>query len=249
MGSRVLDSRYPKVQNQEGRWIERRFIAVDLKGDIISEFLGLRRLGHRKPYIRTRKITKSETPKRRKTRYRSITWSEISSYHHFGFQQVEESRRSTLGIVKPQNPKSFVAYTKGLVNPRHGCSEDPEWISAEGRGICVSISKNYHFFDVGNTSPSHNSISSLVILSTYPQHNDHTPKEILIFISLCTYPRHFVMVQLKEIILLVEIGVIFLSKGHSIYFSSILGPTTNNFSELMAQKLLLISVKEKMNLT
>jgi hypothetical protein len=52
---------------------------------------------------RIREIMKSETPKRRKTRYRSRTWSEISAYRHFGFRQVEESRSSTLGIVKPQN--------------------------------------------------------------------------------------------------------------------------------------------------
>jgi hypothetical protein len=38
LGSRVLDSRYPKVQNHTGRQIEGRLIAIDPIGDIVSEF-------------------------------------------------------------------------------------------------------------------------------------------------------------------------------------------------------------------
>jgi hypothetical protein len=38
LGSRVLDSRYPKVQNHVGCQIEGRLIAVDPIGDIVSEF-------------------------------------------------------------------------------------------------------------------------------------------------------------------------------------------------------------------
>jgi hypothetical protein len=66
LGSRVLDSQYPKVRNHEDRQIKGRLIAVDPVGDIILEFRGLWRLGHQKLYIRTRELAKSETMKRGK---------------------------------------------------------------------------------------------------------------------------------------------------------------------------------------
>jgi hypothetical protein len=38
LGSRFLDSRYPKVRNHAGRHIEGRLIAFDPVRDIVSEF-------------------------------------------------------------------------------------------------------------------------------------------------------------------------------------------------------------------
>jgi hypothetical protein len=44
-----------------------------------------------------------------------------------------------LGLSNSRSPKSFVTQTKGLINPWHGFSEYPVWISAQGSGVCVSV--------------------------------------------------------------------------------------------------------------
>jgi hypothetical protein len=89
LGSRVLDSRYPKVRNHMGRQIEGRLIAIDPIGDIVSEF-GV--CGDQRTRSLTSGLAKSRSPKLRKGEKVPIEASLLLNVSGFGISAVVKTR-------------------------------------------------------------------------------------------------------------------------------------------------------------
>jgi hypothetical protein len=104
LGSRVLDSRYPKVRNHAGRRIEGRLIAVDPVGDIVSEFQGLWRLG-REPEALHQDSQNREARNLERRKKKSSDRSQ-SFAERFGIRHFDSCEDKKSGFLVPELPKS-----------------------------------------------------------------------------------------------------------------------------------------------
>jgi hypothetical protein len=105
----------PDTRNSTDHWIKGEFTAIDLLKRGISGISVIRVSGFRESRSR---VARHRNSRIRESRKAEIDIRKGQVFKYFGFQEVEEVRRSTKGFAKSRNP---ISQNKGGIPSRCCC--------------------------------------------------------------------------------------------------------------------------------